>query len=91
MQIENEYGNIMANLTDAQSASEYIHWCAAMANKQNVGVPWIMCQQDADVPPNVVSFFFPNRHARIGSYFFVCFIPQTVTLISSSFFLFYIP
>uniref|UniRef100_A0A0E0EWS2 beta-galactosidase n=1 Tax=Oryza meridionalis TaxID=40149 RepID=A0A0E0EWS2_9ORYZ len=39
----------------AQSAHEYIHWCADMANKQNVGVPWIMCQQDNDVPPNVVN------------------------------------
>lgn len=38
-----------------QSAHEYIHWCADMANEQNVGVPWIMCQQDNDVPPNVVS------------------------------------
>jgi hypothetical protein len=25
-----------------------------MANKQNVGVPWIMCQQSNDLPPNVV-------------------------------------
>ena len=55
-QIENEYGNIMSKLNNNESASEYIHWCAAMANKQNVGVPWIMCQQDDDVPPNVVSF-----------------------------------
>uniref|UniRef100_A0A0D9V1R6 Beta-galactosidase n=1 Tax=Leersia perrieri TaxID=77586 RepID=A0A0D9V1R6_9ORYZ len=52
-QIENEYGNIMGKLNNNQSASEYIHWCADMANKQNVGVPWIMCQQDDDVPHNV--------------------------------------
>lgn len=45
----------MDKLNNDESASEYIHWCAAMANKQNVGVPWIMCQQDQDVPPNVVS------------------------------------
>uniref|UniRef100_A0A0E0C368 Beta-galactosidase n=1 Tax=Oryza meridionalis TaxID=40149 RepID=A0A0E0C368_9ORYZ len=68
-QIENEYGNIMGKLNNNQSASEYIHWCADMANKQNVGVPWIMCQQDDDVPHNVVNTcngfychdWFPNR------------------------------
>ncbi|KAL6607971.1 hypothetical protein ACP70R_041034 [Stipagrostis hirtigluma subsp. patula] len=68
-QIENEYGNIMGKLHNNQSASQYIHWCADMANKQNIGVPWIMCQQDADVPHNVIhtcnGFYchdwFPNR------------------------------
>uniref|UniRef100_A0A0D3HCC2 Beta-galactosidase n=1 Tax=Oryza barthii TaxID=65489 RepID=A0A0D3HCC2_9ORYZ len=68
-QIENEYGNVMGQLNNNQSASEYIHWCADMANKQNVGVPWIMCQQDSDVPHNVVNTcngfychdWFPNR------------------------------
>ncbi|KAL5227278.1 hypothetical protein ABZP36_015543 [Zizania latifolia] len=68
-QIENEYGNIMGGLNNNESASEYIHWCADMANKQNVGVPWIMCQQDDDVPHNVVNTcngfychdWFPNR------------------------------
>ncbi|KAI5021218.1 hypothetical protein ZWY2020_055063 [Hordeum vulgare] len=54
-EIENEYGNVMDKLNNDESASEYIHWCAAMANKQNVGVPWIMCQQDQDVPPNVIN------------------------------------
>ncbi|XP_044945954.1 beta-galactosidase 1-like [Hordeum vulgare subsp. vulgare] len=54
-QIQNEYGNVMDKLNNDESASEYIHWCAAMANKQNVGVPWIMCQQDQDVPPNVIN------------------------------------
>lgn len=48
----------MGQLNNNQSASEYIHWCADMANKQNVGVPWIMCQQDSDVPHNVVSMSF---------------------------------
>ncbi|XP_062184650.1 beta-galactosidase 1 [Phragmites australis] len=68
-QIENEYGNIMGKMNNNQSASEYIHWCADMANKQNVGVPWIMCQQDDDVPHNVINTcngfychdWFPNR------------------------------
>uniref|UniRef100_A0A0E0J2C8 Beta-galactosidase n=1 Tax=Oryza nivara TaxID=4536 RepID=A0A0E0J2C8_ORYNI len=54
-QIENEYGYTMLQPENIQSAHEYIHWCADMANKQNVGVPWIMCQQDNDVPPNVVN------------------------------------
>jgi hypothetical protein len=53
-QIENEYGNIQSGLPDQQSATKYIHWCAEMANNQNVGVPWIMCQQSNDLPPNVV-------------------------------------
>lgn len=48
----------MGQLNNNQSASEYIHWCADMANKQNVGVPWIMCQQDSDVPHNVVIMTF---------------------------------
>ncbi|KAL6634789.1 hypothetical protein ACP70R_027460 [Stipagrostis hirtigluma subsp. patula] len=54
-QIENEYGNVQSQLPDKESASKYIHWCADMANKQNVGVPWIMCQQSDDVPPNVIN------------------------------------
>ncbi|KAL6899446.1 hypothetical protein ACP4OV_006104 [Aristida adscensionis] len=54
-QIENEYGNVQRQLPDRESASKYINWCADMANKQNVGVPWIMCQQSDDVPPNVIN------------------------------------
>jgi hypothetical protein len=50
----------MGKLNNNESASHYIHWCADMANKQNVGVPWIMCQQDDDVPPNVVINFPPS-------------------------------
>jgi hypothetical protein len=42
-------------LPDQESATKYIHWCAEMANNQNVGVLWIMCQQSNDLPPNVVS------------------------------------
>ena len=65
LQIENEYGNIQAGLPDQESATKYIHWCADMANKQNVGVPWIMCQQKDDVPPNVVSFSLQFQPALI--------------------------
>nr|CAB3477286.1 unnamed protein product [Digitaria exilis] len=68
-QIENEYGDIMAQLNNNRSASQYIHWCADMANKQKVGVPWIMCQQNHDLPHNVINTcngfychdWFPNR------------------------------
>uniref|UniRef100_A0A0D9VHI0 Beta-galactosidase n=1 Tax=Leersia perrieri TaxID=77586 RepID=A0A0D9VHI0_9ORYZ len=68
-QIENEYGYTMLQPNNMQSAHEYIHWCADMANKQNIGIPWIMCQQDNDVPPNVINTcngfychdWFPNR------------------------------
>ncbi|KAL9376580.1 hypothetical protein Peur_030700 [Populus x canadensis] len=42
-QIENEYGNVMGPYGDA--GRRYVNWCAQMAVGQNVGVPWIMCQQ----------------------------------------------
>ncbi|KAF5748404.1 hypothetical protein HS088_TW04G00357 [Tripterygium wilfordii] len=48
-QIENEYGNIMGGYGDA--GKSYIKWSAQMATAQNIGVPWIMCQQsDAPAP-----------------------------------------
>ncbi|XVE65399.1 hypothetical protein DITRI_Ditri07aG0177400 [Diplodiscus trichospermus] len=51
-QIENEYGNIMWAYKDAGKA--YIKWCAEMAVAQNIGVPWIMCQQD-DAPQPMIN------------------------------------
>lgn len=54
MQIENEYGNIMGPYGAAGKA--YINWCASMATSLNIGVPWIMCQQD-DAPQPMVTFF----------------------------------
>ncbi|KAK9697308.1 hypothetical protein RND81_08G029000 [Saponaria officinalis] len=51
-QIENEYGNIMAPYGDAGKA--YIDWCANMAVSQNIGVPWIMCQQ-SDAPQPMIN------------------------------------
>ncbi|XP_030491853.2 beta-galactosidase 15 [Cannabis sativa] len=42
-QIENEYGNVMEPYGEA--GESYLNWCAEMAVAQNVGVPWIMCQQ----------------------------------------------
>ena len=53
-QIENEYGNIMWAYKDAGKA--YVKWCAEMAVAQNIGVPWIMCQQ-ADAPQPMVFIF----------------------------------
>ncbi|KAG5546987.1 hypothetical protein RHGRI_012874 [Rhododendron griersonianum] len=51
-QIENEYGNVMASYEAAGKA--YIDWCANMAESLDVGVPWIMCQQD-DAPQPMIN------------------------------------
>ncbi|KAK4779938.1 hypothetical protein SAY87_016044 [Trapa incisa] len=51
-QIENEYGNVMSPYGDAGKA--YIEWCANMAVSQNIGVPWIMCQQ-SDAPQPMIN------------------------------------
>jgi len=51
LQIENEYGNVIGSYGEAGKA--YIQWCANMANSLDVGVPWIMCQQD-DAPQPMV-------------------------------------
>ncbi|KAH9622125.1 hypothetical protein KSS87_003689 [Heliosperma pusillum] len=42
-QIENEYGNYEPSYGDG--GKRYAQWCAKMALSQNIGVPWIMCQQ----------------------------------------------
>ncbi|KAI3887657.1 hypothetical protein MKX03_014213, partial [Papaver bracteatum] len=50
-QIENEYGNVNDHNQYGPAAKSYIEWAAKMAVSQNVGVPWIMCQQkDAPEP-----------------------------------------
>ncbi|KAL3744635.1 hypothetical protein ACJRO7_013837 [Eucalyptus globulus] len=51
-QIENEYGNVMSAYGDAGKA--YIDWCANMAVSQDIGVPWIMCQQ-SDAPQPMIN------------------------------------
>ena len=51
-QIENEYGNIMGPYGAA--GKSYIQWCAKMAVSQNIGVPWIMCQQ-SDAPQPMIN------------------------------------
>ncbi|CAA7400344.1 unnamed protein product [Spirodela intermedia] len=51
-QIENEYGDTEAVYGDG--GKRYAMWAAAMALSQNIGVPWIMCQQ-YDAPDNVIN------------------------------------
>ncbi|XP_068649602.1 beta-galactosidase 15-like [Aristolochia californica] len=51
-QIENEYGNIQWAFGDA--GKKYVKWCASLAESYNLGIPWIMCQQD-DAPAPLIS------------------------------------
>ncbi|XP_057459091.1 beta-galactosidase 7-like [Lotus japonicus] len=50
-QIENEYGDIMWGYGAA--GESYLKWCAQMALAQNIGVPWIMCQQNNAPAPMI--------------------------------------
>jgi len=52
LQIENEYGNVMGPY--GESGKAYIKWCANMAQSLDVGVPWIMCQQNDAPQPMVI-------------------------------------
>ncbi|KAJ0098018.1 hypothetical protein Patl1_28053 [Pistacia atlantica] len=49
--VENEYGFYEAGY--GEGGKRYALWAARMAVAQNIGVPWIMCQQD-DAPDPVV-------------------------------------
>ncbi|GLT62865.1 hypothetical protein SLA2020_354680 [Shorea laevis] len=51
-QIENEYGNVISSYGAPGKA--YIQWCANMAESQNIGVPWIMCQE-SDAPEPIIN------------------------------------
>ncbi|KAK4780301.1 hypothetical protein SAY87_016407 [Trapa incisa] len=51
-QIENEYGNY--EFSYGSGAKPYAIWAATMAVSQNIGVPWIMCQQP-DAPDPVIN------------------------------------
>ncbi|KAI3772554.1 hypothetical protein L6452_03742 [Arctium lappa] len=51
-QIENEYGNVISSYGDA--GKDYINWCAKMATSLDIGVPWIMCQED-DAPQPMIN------------------------------------
>lgn len=50
-QVENEYGYYEAAY--GEGGKRYAQWAAGMANSQNTGVPWMMCQQ-YDVPDHVI-------------------------------------
>ncbi|XVF61085.1 hypothetical protein PTKIN_Ptkin08bG0101000 [Pterospermum kingtungense] len=51
-QVENEYGFYESFY--GEGAKRYVAWSARMAVSQNIGVPWIMCQQD-DAPDPVIN------------------------------------
>ncbi|KAL5704441.1 Beta-galactosidase 10 [Ranunculus cassubicifolius] len=51
-QIENEYGDI--EKVYGEGGKPYAMWAAKMAVSQNIGVPWIMCQQ-YDAPDPVIN------------------------------------
>ncbi|KAI3949813.1 hypothetical protein MKW92_040003 [Papaver armeniacum] len=53
-QIENEYGNVNDHNQYGPAAKSYIEWAAKMALSQNVGVPWLMCQQ-SDAPQPMIN------------------------------------
>ncbi|KAA8534750.1 hypothetical protein F0562_029808 [Nyssa sinensis] len=51
-QIENEYGNVITSYGDAGKA--YLDWCANMAESLDIGIPWIMCQEN-DAPQSMIN------------------------------------
>ncbi|KAL5755424.1 hypothetical protein ACOSP7_023644 [Xanthoceras sorbifolium] len=51
-QVENEYGYYEKDY--GEGGKRYAMWAARMAVSQNIGVPWIMCQQ-FDAPDTVIS------------------------------------
>ncbi|KAJ4838181.1 hypothetical protein Tsubulata_032522 [Turnera subulata] len=50
--VENEYGYYEKDY--GEGGKRYAKWAADMAVSQNIGVPWIMCQQ-FDSPPSVIN------------------------------------
>nr|GMD31480.1 beta-galactosidase 15-like [Ipomoea batatas] len=51
-EIENEYGNIIWHY--GEEGKKYINWCADFALSMDIGVPWIMCQED-DAPKTMIN------------------------------------
>lgn len=66
MQIENEYGNVIASYGAVGKA--YVDWCANMANSLDIGVPWIMCQQSDALESVVIIFYFDNNYFLCKNY-----------------------
>ncbi|RYR63753.1 hypothetical protein Ahy_A04g021513 [Arachis hypogaea] len=63
--IENEYGNIMSSYGD--DGKQYVDWCSNLAQSYQIGIPWVMCQQDDAPDPMLNSCngfycdqFYPN-------------------------------
>ncbi|MED6122823.1 hypothetical protein PIB30_043501 [Stylosanthes scabra] len=68
-QIENEYGNIMSSYGD--DGKQYVDWCANLAQSYQIGIPWVMCQQDNAPDPMLNSCngfycdqFYPNSQNK---------------------------
>ncbi|MCD7473632.1 Beta-galactosidase 7 [Datura stramonium] len=67
-QIENEYGNSHIESEYGNDGKIYIEECAKFAESLNIGVPWIMCQQQ-DAPHSIINTangyyadgFYPTR------------------------------
>ncbi|CAK9171385.1 unnamed protein product [Ilex paraguariensis] len=51
-QVENEYGNVISSYGLAGKA--YLDWCSNMAQSMDIGIPWIMCQQN-DAPQPMIN------------------------------------
>ncbi|KAF8397786.1 hypothetical protein HHK36_016709 [Tetracentron sinense] len=50
--IENEYGNVISSYGDV--GKTYLNWCANTAESLDIGVPWIMCQEN-DAPQPMIN------------------------------------
>ncbi|KAJ3217328.1 Beta-galactosidase 8 [Dinochytrium kinnereticum] len=68
LQMENEYGSPEREY--GLNGKKYINWAADLANSLNLGIPWVMCQQD-NVPTviNTVNGYYgdawiPAHYAR---------------------------
>lgn len=57
--MENEYGYYERDY--GEGGKRYAQWSASMAVSQNIGVPWMMCQQ-WDAPSTVVSLYQNPKH-----------------------------
>lgn len=66
LQVENEYGYYEKDY--GESGKRYVQWAANMALSQNIGVPWIMCQQ-WDTPHPIVSSSSPLMSQFLLSFF----------------------
>uniref|UniRef100_A0A1D1Y0M8 Beta-galactosidase n=3 Tax=Anthurium amnicola TaxID=1678845 RepID=A0A1D1Y0M8_9ARAE len=66
-QVENEYGDI--ERIYGEGGKRYAMWAADMALSQDIGVPWIMCQQ-YDAPDHVIN--------TCNSFYCDQFIPNSV-------------